>query len=109
MSKNRLVAWIIMFIAALIIVSFLIPKKTNPSPDTRIILEHTYHTYIAPTCYQQSDPTNYIQDSTLGEAKNLNYKPHDSCTEKAFESEKDSLLISFLKDIGVLNKTWDNW
>lgn len=109
MSKTRLLTLVIMLMIVLIIVSFLIPKETKPSSDTRIILEHTYHTYIAPKCFQQSDPTNYLQDSTLEEAQNLNYEPHDSCTEAALESEKDSLFISLLKDIGVLNKKWDNW
>lgn len=109
MSKMKLLTFLTMVVVILIIVSFFIPKETKPSPDTRIILEHNYHTYIAPKCYQQSNPTNYIQDSTLEGARDLNYDPHDSCTVEALESEKDSLLISLLKDSGILSKKWDNW
>lgn len=113
MSKTKLIGFVTMLIVVLIIIGFIIPKETKPSSDTRIILEHTYKTYIAPGlgCFEKSDPTptNYLQDSTLGEIERLNYEPHDACTEKALESEKDPLLISLLKDIGILNKKWDNW
>jgi len=113
MSKTKLIGFVGMLIVVLIIASLFIPRETKPSPDTRIILEHTYKTYIAPGpgCFERSNPTptNYLQDSRLEEALRLNYKPHDSCTEEALESEKDSLLISLLKDMGVLKKKWDDW
>lgn len=113
MSKTKLSGFVGLLIAMLIIVGFIIPKETEPSPDTRIILEHTYKTYIAPGlgCFEKSDPTptNYLQDSRLEEALRLNYEPHDSCTVEALESEKESLLISLLKDIGILKKKWDVW
>ncbi len=109
MLKRRLPILLIILVAMLIIVSFFIPRETKPSPDTRIILEHTYKTYIAPRCFEQSNATNFLQDSTLEEAQNLNYDPHDSCTEAELKSEKDPLFISLLKDIGILNKKWDNW
>lgn len=115
-KKIRLLTYLIILVVLLIIVSFFIPRETKPSPDTRIILEHTYKTYIAPgqpesRCFEQSNPTptNYLEDSTLEKAWDLNYEPHDSCTEEALESEKDSLFISLLKDIGILSKKWDNW
>lgn len=113
MSKAKLITFIGAVIVVLIIAGLFIPKETTPSPDTRIILEHTYKTYIAPGlgCFERSDPipTNYLQDSTLEEALKLDYQPHDSCTVKALESENDSLIFSLLKDIGILNKKWDNW
>ena len=69
MSKTKLFTLIAVLISTLILISFLIPKETRLSPETRIILEHTYHTYIAPGCYQHSNPTNYIQDSTRRSTK----------------------------------------
>ena len=108
MIKKRLLK-ILIVIMVLVVIGFMIPKETKPSSDTRIILEHTYKTYIAPGCFEQSNPTNFLQDSTLGEAQNLNYDAHDSCTIDRLENEKDSLIISLLKDVGVLDKKWDNW
>lgn len=109
MSKNRLLIYVLMLIAILIIVSFFIPREIKPSADTRIILEHTYKTYIAPPCFEQAEATNYLQDSTLEDAQNLNYEPHDSCTEDELANEKNSLPISLLKEAGILNNKWDNW
>ncbi len=43
----------------LIFITLNIPRDTLPSPDTRIILEHTYQSYIAPTCFEESNPTNF--------------------------------------------------
>lgn len=106
--KRTLITLLAIIIIA-IVASLVIPKETKPSANTRIILEHHYHTYIAPTCFQQNEVTNYLEDSTLGKAKSLNYEPHDACTETALESEKDSLFISVLKDIGFINKKWDEW
>ncbi|WP_096270006.1 hypothetical protein [Paucisalibacillus globulus] len=109
MFKNRIVIFISILISILIIISFLIPSETKPSPNTRIILEHTYKTYIAPGCFEQSNPTNYLEDSTLAKAKALSYSPNGPCTMEVLESEKDSFIISLLKNVGVINKKWDNW
>ena len=56
--------------------------KDDPS-DSRVILDHTHKTYIAPSCFEESEPTNFIEESTLGEAEELGYPPHSSCTEEA--------------------------
>lgn len=109
MSKKSIIVVLLIFIGIMVVISLLISRETKPSPDTRIILEHTYKTYIAPRCFEQSNATNFLQDSTLDEAQYLNYEPHDHCTEIELESIEDSLFISILKDIGVLDKKWDDW
>ncbi len=96
-------------IGAALIIGMIIPRETVPSEDTRVILEHTYQTYIAPICFEESDPTNFLEEATLQKAESLNYPPHSPCTEKALESERDRLLPSFLKEIGVVDKKWDSW
>ncbi|MGM8365042.1 hypothetical protein ACLIBG_06090 [Virgibacillus sp. W0181] len=102
---------VIVFIIILIIIAAgsLIQKETNPSADTRIILEHTYKTYIAPPCFEQSEATNNIADSDLDEARSLDYKADSTCTEEALNGHKEALFVSLLKDIGLLNKKWDTW
>lgn len=109
MNKGNKWLWLILVIIALVLVSAFIPKETHPSGDTRVILEHTYETYIAPVCFEESNPTNHIADSTLETAESLNYPPHSECTEKALESENDRLLTSLLKDMGIMSKKWDQW
>lgn len=109
MQKNRLFLLLPILISMAVIVSFFIPRETHPSANTRIILEHNKKTYIAPLCFEQSNATNYIEESTLETAKKLNYKSHSSCTQNALKSEKDRLITSLLKDLGVLDKKWDKW
>ncbi|GAB3068362.1 hypothetical protein [Virgibacillus ainsalahensis] len=100
---------LIILFAAILVASFLIPKETQPSADTRIVLEHSKSTYIAPTCFEQSNPTNWLEDATLEDAGELDYPPEGACTEEAMKGVRDSLFISILKDVGILDKKWDNW
>src|SRR5690625_4742411 len=100
---------IIVGIVFLLILSLIIPKNTSPPNDTRIILEHTNHTYIAPPCFEQSGATNFIEDSNLEEAEKLEYISHDNCTEAALEEERDSLGKSLLKNLGLIATKWDEW
>ncbi|MFS0577274.1 hypothetical protein AB1K83_16780 [Sporosarcina sp. 179-K 3D1 HS] len=111
MLKNKalLFTMTILLVGIVVLIGLFIPKETHPSPDTRIILEHTYKTYIAPVCFEESDPTNFLEESTLKKAKSLHYAPDSPCTENALESEKDRLLTSFLKQIGVMDTKWDSW
>src|SRR5690625_4070755 len=101
--------WILCSIIFVLIISLFIPVNTAPPKDTRIILEHTYKTYIAPPCFEQADATNFIEEGDLEEAMELQYSMHDQCTEAALLEEKDSLLIWLLKNIGIVKTDWSNW
>ena len=100
---------VLVLLGSVILSSFIISRAVIPSPDTRVVLEHTYRTYIAPLCFETADATNFLEESTLGSAQTLDYKPHSSCTEEALESENSSLFISHLKEIGIIDKKRDNW
>ncbi|KRG13969.1 hypothetical protein ACA30_13685 [Virgibacillus soli] len=105
-KKNKLLG---VLMGVVFFSSFFIPKETKPSPSTRVILENTYKTYIAPVCFEQSNATNWIEETTLQKAKELNYTPHSSCTENALKPEKDRLFTSLLKELGILENKWRNW
>lgn len=107
--QKKLLVLLPMILTAGVLISLFIPRETLPSSDTRLILEHRYQTYIAPGCFEKSNPTNFLEDSTLQKARALNYKPHDFCTEKALKAEDDSLFNSMLKEMGIIDKKWDNW
>lgn len=107
--KSILLIVLPILIVLLVFVGFFIPRVTLPSADTRVILEHTYKTYIVPSCFEESDATNFLEESTLQKAQELLYKPHSSCTEDALKGEKDRLIVSLLKEIGIVDKKWDDW
>lgn len=107
--KKNLWVFLIGFVGLFILASFFISKAVQPSPDTRVVLDHTYRTFIAPSCFETADATNFLEESTLGNAQTKDYTPHTSCTEEALEAENNSLFISLLKEIGIIDKKWDNW
>ncbi|MGM8211353.1 hypothetical protein ACLIBH_01030 [Virgibacillus sp. W0430] len=107
MKQKLLIGFLLILV--IVVAFFFVKKETNPDADTRVILEHTYSTYIAPPCFEQSNATNHIADGTLGEAIDLNYKANDTCSKEALAGEKDSLFVSLLKDVGLINKKWDMW
>lgn len=103
MIKNKI--WfllVIMVIITLVFVGFLLPRETKPSADTRVILEHTHNTYIAPACFEESNATNFVEESTLEKAQELNYPPDSACTADAIKSENDRLIPSLLKEFGFI-------
>ncbi len=48
-TKSKLLIVLPFLIILFVFVGFFIPRITLPSSDTRIVLEHTYRTYIAPS------------------------------------------------------------
>ncbi|WP_082818790.1 hypothetical protein [Bhargavaea cecembensis] len=81
--KVLVVSLILLIIVAVVAFNLL---KDDPS-NARVILDHTHKTYIAPSCFEESDPTNFIEESTLGEAEELGYPPHSACTEEALGAQ----------------------
>jgi hypothetical protein len=107
--KKMLWTFVFVLLGSVILSSLIISRTVNPSPDTRVVLEHTYRTYIAPLCFETADATNFLEESTLENSRTLDYKPHSACTEEALEAENNSLFISLLKEIRIMDKKWDNW
>lgn len=107
MKKSFLM--ILIIVAVALILSIVIKKETKPSDKTRVILEHTYSTYVAPPCFNDVEVTNFLEDSTLGDAIEKQYEPHDECTADKLKPVKESLFVSLLRDIGFIQKKWDNW
>ena len=108
---NRKKRWIGIGVlaVALLLALLLMPRDNQPTPNTRVVLEHTHRAYIAPSCFEVSDPTNFIEDGTLKKAQDLGYPPFSECTEKAFEGNNDSFLIDFLKELNILEKESKDW
>lgn len=106
---KKILGWVIGFILVAVVASlFLIPTETTPPDDTRMILEYTKETYIAPPCFEQADPTNNIEETDLESAKEM-YEANGACTNEELEPEKDTLGTALLKKIGLMNTKWDEW
>ncbi|WP_213583477.1 hypothetical protein [Paenibacillus sp. J2TS4] len=96
-------------ILAIVVVALcltLIKIEVSPPAKTRVILEHTYKTYIAPVCFEQAKVTNNLGDSTLGKALELKYQPESACTEEALSKDKMKLLDALLVKAGLKTSKW---
>lgn len=109
MKRNRLFIAALFLVLGAAVVWFFMPQENEPSSETRIVLEHTHRTYIAPSCFENSEPTNFLEESTLGQAKELNYPPHSECTEQALQSNHDSPAVRLMKELGLMEKTQTDW
>ena len=106
-SKKVISLSISVIIILLFIGFFTVPIQVQPYADTRMILEHSHQTYIAPPCYQQAETTNNIQEPTLGQIKE-NFKPESTCTEQALQSQKKVLFDVVREKLGLKDHEW-NW
>ena len=109
MKRKKIWMVVLLLAAAILLLLFFMPRENMPAPETRVILEHSFRTYIAPSCFEQADATNFLEESTLAEAQELEYPPHSSCTEEAFEGNQDSGFIRLMKELGIMEKESKDW
>lgn len=97
-------------IGAVIVVAGVlsIPVEAGPSPDTRIILEHTNKTYISPPCYEQANKTNNLAEADIQKAQELNYQPESSCTANSLAPIKQPIASLLAVNLGIKQSQW-NW
>ncbi|GAE24833.1 hypothetical protein JCM9140_786 [Halalkalibacter wakoensis JCM 9140] len=86
--------WMVLAVL-LLIIGFLIPINVEISGDTRVIIDHTLEVYSVPSCYDQADLTNNLEETTLSYAKQLNYMSESSCTEEQLQESKPFLIGIF--------------
>lgn len=104
--KKKAGKGVFVILLVLVGVSLFIPINATPSKKTRIILEHTYKTYIAPPCFEQAQATNHLEESNLGKARELNYKAESSCTEKQLEPQRKLLIMNLAEQAGLISGQW---
>jgi len=86
---------------------FTIKVETAPPANTRIILEHTYQTYISPPCYEQAQKTNNLSEADLQKAQDLNYQPESGCTKDSLEPIKQSIANAIAEKMGLKESKWE--
>ncbi|GIN86016.1 hypothetical protein J6TS2_24020 [Heyndrickxia sporothermodurans] len=93
----RNISLVSLVLIGLIIIFFYVPIEQTPPGNTRIILDHASRTYIAPPCFEQSNPTNFLEETTLKKAMKTEYKASTSCTIESLSSKKLTLFEGLLK------------
>lgn len=103
--KKTILAIVVMVIIA--ISSLYIKVDLEPPVTTRVILELDRQTYITPPCFESANATNYIDETTLEEAKEMGFKPDSTCTEESLEPESVSVWKWLLITVGFGENKWD--
>lgn len=84
-----------------------IPMEVHPSPNTRLILEHTHKTYISPPCYEQATKTNNLAEADMEKAQELKYQPESSCTANSLAPIKQPIASVLAQAIGLKKSQWE--
>lgn len=98
-SKRAIV--LIVVLAVIILGMFMFSFDISPSGKTRVIVDHTYHIYIAPECFDQAETTNHLTESTLAEVKETDLTVESPCTEQLYKSEKKTLIAILIEKLGI--------
>lgn len=104
MKKSVLIISLVVIV--MFILGFTVKVTSYPPDDTRIILDHTKKIYIAPPCFEEADPTNYLEETTYLKAKQTDYPAQAPCTENLLAGVSEPIFISGLKKVGVMKSDW---
>ncbi|NMM52655.1 hypothetical protein [Paenibacillus aquistagni] len=106
MTKSRQYLLISGLIAVLLLVVARMPLTSHPSNHTRMVVDHTLQTYVAPPCFDDAELTNYLSETTWSKVKELHYKPESRCTEERIQPIKQTLWNKLLQSIGLSSSPW---
>ncbi|GAA0375259.1 hypothetical protein GCM10008968_33810 [Bacillus horti] len=84
----RLRLYLIIMVGILVLFAMLmfIPVDLGPHDNTRMIVDQTYRIYIAPPCYEQTEVTNNLLETTFGSVVESSLQPESACTAEALST-----------------------
>ncbi|MFD2115343.1 hypothetical protein ACFSTH_09860 [Paenibacillus yanchengensis] len=97
----------ITIVLLVLIAMVYIPITSKPPKDTRMIVEYTHETYIAPACFEQAEKTNNISEVTLEWLEGKKYKPESACTTEYLQPQKQSIMKIIGQKLGIVNSPWN--
>ncbi|WP_078553024.1 hypothetical protein [Bacillus alkalicellulosilyticus] len=92
---KRYIILVVGLLLILLIASFVIKVTPTAPNQTRMVIDHTYQIYIAPPCFNDAEVTNYLEETTLERALQLDYEPESACTVDALTDEPRALFFYF--------------
>lgn len=105
--KTKLVLLIAVVFVIAIISAFFIKVQVEPPNDTRVIVEKTNKTLIAPICFENAATTNNLAEGTYEQGKALGYKPESSCTVNALKPQSERLITVIAEKLNLAKSKWD--
>ena len=88
-----LIAFIVLFLG----IGLLVPISQTAPDNTRIILDHTLQVYVSPPCFDQAELTNFLEETTLAQARNVGYDVESTCTEASLVAPAQPFLLQMFR------------
>lgn len=104
MKRSYLIG--ITLVLVVLLAMMYIPITSHPPKSTRLIVEYTHETYIAPACFEQAEKTNNISEVTLGWLEGKKYVPESECTTDFLKPHKQSLMKIIGQKLGIVVSPW---
>ncbi|AXF55496.1 hypothetical protein [Salicibibacter kimchii] len=105
-KDRKLITGMLLTLAALLVGGFVIPVDVGAPSDTRTILDHSTQEYVSPSCIDEAEVTNYLQETNYGHALTLDYEPESGCSVDYYQESDVPLIVATLKTIGIVDQKW---
>ncbi|WP_411842366.1 alpha-amylase [Salinicoccus sp. HZC-1] len=90
MKRRSIVILVLILIAVLLLV---LPLADKTSGSERVIIDNTLHEIVHPSCFDQSELTNYIDEVSYSRAtEELGYTVEDACSTQYLQEGKESVI-----------------
>lgn len=94
--KKRTIIIIVFVLAAVLLLVLPLADKTSGSE--RVIIDNTLHEIVHPSCFDQADLTNYLDEVSYSRAtETLGYTVEDECSKKYLQEDKESVISKIFK------------
>lgn len=95
MKKSTTIVIVLVLAAVLMLV---LPLADKTSGSERVIIDNTQHEIVHPSCFDQADLTNYLDEVSYSRAtEELGYTVEDECSREYLEEGKESVISKILK------------
>ncbi|WP_017549357.1 hypothetical protein [Salinicoccus carnicancri] len=83
---------IIMFILTAVLL-LVLPLADRTSGSERVIIDNTLQEIVHPSCFDQAELTNYIDEVSYSRAtEELGYTVEDECSKQYLEEGRESVI-----------------
>ncbi|EZH67128.1 hypothetical protein DH09_04120 [Bacillaceae bacterium JMAK1] len=105
-KDKKIIITLLSIVAILIIGGMFVPISVSAPSDTRTIIDHTTQTYAAPSCFDQAEMTNFLQETTFGHAQTLDYDAESLCSSDFYTQSDVPIFFAMLQLFGLGEEKW---
>lgn len=94
-------------IALAALLALFIPISAQPPGETRMVMDETLETYIAPPCFNQAEVTNDLRETDWSAVKQSGYGAESACSAERMMPVKQTLGQLLFQTLGLSKSPWE--